>query len=154
MTENPHTRPPADGPPLAAHPAPAGSTTPTTTMQPSDATVPDGSPAAPTDPDAPPARPRPRLGRRAGASLVLAGVLLVGGGGGFAIGRATAPDPTFPTFEGGGPGGQVPGGGEMPQPPSDRQGDGSGSGADEGSGGGGSGTTDDGSSATDSSGST
>jgi hypothetical protein len=78
-------------------------------------------------------------------------VLLVGGGGGFAIGRATAPDPTFPTFEGGGPGGQMPdwGDGEMPQPPSDRQGDGSGS--DQGSGSADSGTTEDGSSATDSS---
>ncbi|WP_203666688.1 hypothetical protein [Cellulomonas pakistanensis] len=87
---------------------------------------PAGTPSAP--------RRRFRLGRRAVTALVLVGVLLVGGAGGFAIGRATAPGPAFPAFErGDGPGGRLPGGGgdgEMPQPPSGR----SGSGSDPGSG--------------------
>lgn len=117
----------------AAAPAPAAGTSDPSASDPASA------PVAPAPAPEPPRR-RFRLGRRAVAALVLVGVLLVGGAGGFAIGRATAPDPAFPTFErGGGPGGQLPGGGsgdgELPQPPSDRSGgEQGGSGSDQGSG--------------------
>ncbi|WP_454050279.1 hypothetical protein [Cellulomonas sp. Marseille-Q8402] len=71
-------------------------------------------------------RPRRRFGRWVVAA-VLVGVLAVGGIGGFAIGRATAPEFSAPF------GGERPDGDRMPQPPGDRSGDteqGSGSASD------------------------
>lgn len=106
-----------------------------TAPRPEDAPPPTTEPgtAPPTVPDTPP-RARRRPGRAVTAA-VLVGVLLVGGGGGFAVGRATAPEPTGP--------GQLrdgPPDGEMPQPPSDRSG---GDTSDQDSGSAADGTTDD-----------
>lgn len=127
MTESPDATRPL--PAAAAAPAPDTGTDADTAPHPAGHPVPDQpSVAAPSsaavDP-APPVTPRRRFGRWITAA-VLVGVLLVGGVGGFAIGRATAPEISSP-FGGGRPdGSRVPPGGEsgeMPQPPSDRSGD-------------------------------
>jgi hypothetical protein len=114
MTENPRTPPAPTSGPDAAAPA---SVAPD---QPSLSAPPSAPPAPPPAPSAPPGR---RLGRWITAA-VLAGVLLVGGVGGFAIGRATAPEVSGP-FGGERSGGErMPGGGsgELPEPPADRSG--------------------------------
>jgi hypothetical protein len=114
MTENPRT------PETPA--APAGA--------PPSAPAPDASAwSAPPPAAAEPARSAPwrRFGRWITAA-VLVGVLLVGGVGGFAIGRATAPEGSGPSGIERPDGGRVPGGGdsgELPEPPADRSGSGS-----------------------------
>jgi hypothetical protein len=117
MTESPDTTRPL---PVTGTPAP----------QPAAYPAPDeaswtAQPPAAAEP-APPVGRRRRFGRWITAAI-LVGVLLVGGVGGFAIGRATAPEISGPFGERP-DGGQVPGGGsgEMPQPPSDRSGGGTG----------------------------
>ena len=106
MTENPHTH---------ATPAAPTATTP----------APAPGPAGPADAEPAPSAPWRRFGRWITAAI-LVGVLLVGGAGGFAIGRATAPEVSGP-FGVERPGGRMPGGesGELPEPPSDRSGSGS-----------------------------
>lgn len=129
MTENPHT-PETPAAPAATTPAPTpGPAGPAAApTAPPDAGAPDASSwsapsTAPTE-AAPPA-PWRRFGRWITAA-VLVGVLLVGGAGGFAIGRATAPEVPG-RFGVERPGGRMPGGdpGELPEPPSDRSGSGS-----------------------------
>jgi hypothetical protein len=112
MTENPRPpETPAAPAPTSDAPAPA-----------SDASAWSAPPPAAAEP----ARSAPwqRFGRWITAA-VLIGVLLVGGVGGFAIGRATAPEGSGPFGVERPGGGRMPGGdgaGELPEPPSDRSG--------------------------------
>jgi hypothetical protein len=114
MTENPRT-------PETTAAAPAPEAAPA--LPAADAPPGSAPPPAAAEPG-PPAPAWRRFGRWVTAA-VLVGVLLVGGVGGFAIGRATAPEVTGP-FGGERPGGgRVPDGGsagELPEPPSDRSG--------------------------------
>lgn len=132
MTENPRTPetpvtvpgdPAASAAAARTSPAPDPGATGTT---PPYATPDQASWSAPAPAAVEPAPSAPawrRFGRWVTAA-VLVGVLLVGGVGGFAIGRATAPEVTGP-FGGERPdGGRAPGAGsgELPEPPSDRSG--------------------------------
>lgn len=131
MTENPHT-PETPAAPAATTraptPGPAGPAAAPTA--PPDAAAPDAAAPGASSGSAPPtaateaATPAPwrRFGRWITAA-VLVGVLLVGGAGGFAIGRATAPEVPG-RFGVERPGSRMPGGdaGELP---ADRSGSGS-----------------------------
>jgi hypothetical protein len=134
MTQNPRT-PETPAAPAGTTPAPApGAAGPAAapaaasdTPAPPSAPAPDASAwSAPPPAAAEPARSAPwrRFGRWITAA-VLIGVLLVGGVGGFAIGRATAPEGSGPFGVERPGGGRMPGGdgaGELPEPPSDRSG--------------------------------
>lgn len=128
MTENPRT-PETPAAPAGATPAPApgpaGPAAAPAATSDAPAPAPDAS-AWSAPPPAEPARSAPwrRFGRWITAA-VLVGVLLVGGVGGFAIGRATAPEGSGPFGVERPGGGRMPGGdgaGELPAPPSDRSG--------------------------------